>query len=97
MRIGAACDGRGDRFLLRESDRIGMWSPNRRCVERSYGSNLWACRRTSLCPDDYHHTLSARGMVSVPSLRSEEHTSELQSLMRISYAVLCLKKKKQKK
>src|SRR3546814_5040503 len=28
------------------------------------------------------------------ALRSEEHTSELQSLMRISYAVLCLKKKK---
>src|SRR3546814_8630752 len=31
----------------------------------------------------------ARGM-----MRSEEHTSELQSLMRISYAVFCLKKKK---
>src|SRR3546814_4765569 len=29
-------------------------------------------------------------------LRSEEHTSELQSLMRISYAVFCLKKKKKK-
>src|SRR3546814_5270333 len=29
------------------------------------------------------------------ALRSEEHTSELQSLMRISYAVFCLKKKKQ--
>src|SRR3546814_4482963 len=29
--------------------------------------------------------------------RSEEHTSELQSLMRISYAVFCLKKKKKKK
>src|SRR3546814_5857974 len=28
-----------------------------------------------------------------PSTRSEEHTSELQSLMRISYAVFCLKKK----
>src|SRR3546814_7128289 len=28
-------------------------------------------------------------------VRSEEHTSELQSLMRISYAVFCLKKKKQ--
>src|SRR3546814_5595564 len=28
-------------------------------------------------------------------IRSEEHTSELQSLMRISYAVFCLKKKKQ--
>src|SRR3546814_9406590 len=30
----------------------------------------------------------------VPRARSEEHTSELQSLMRISYAVFCLKKKK---
>src|SRR3546814_6951133 len=30
------------------------------------------------------------------SIRSEEHTSELQSLMRISYAVFCLKKKKKK-
>src|SRR3546814_2852157 len=29
-------------------------------------------------------------------LRSEEHTSELQSLMRISYAVFCLKKKKRR-
>src|SRR3546814_7653410 len=29
-----------------------------------------------------------------PQARSEEHTSELQSLMRISYAVFCLKKKK---
>src|SRR3546814_7172870 len=29
-----------------------------------------------------------------PRMRSEEHTSELQSLMRISYAVFCLKKKK---
>src|SRR3546814_6794765 len=29
-----------------------------------------------------------------PQHRSEEHTSELQSLMRISYAVFCLKKKK---
>src|SRR3546814_6299825 len=31
---------------------------------------------------------------STANRRSEEHTSELQSLMRISYAVLCLKKKK---
>src|SRR3546814_8232774 len=30
-------------------------------------------------------------------IRSEEHTSELQSLMRISYAVFCLKKKKKRK
>src|SRR3546814_2665685 len=31
---------------------------------------------------------------TMPNSRSEEHTSELQSLMRISYAVFCLKKKK---
>src|SRR3546814_1508700 len=31
-----------------------------------------------------------------PTARSEEHTSELQSLMRISYAVFCLKKKTKK-
>src|SRR3546814_3110068 len=34
--------------------------------------------------------------LSMGSLRSEEHTSELQSLMRISYAVFCLKKKNNK-
>src|SRR3546814_8597089 len=33
------------------------------------------------------------GCFSISSLRSEEHTSELQSLMRISYAVVCLKNK----
>src|SRR3546814_2403466 len=39
-----------------------------------------------------HAPSSARSSLSL-DLRSEEHTSELQSLMRISYAVLCLKKK----
>src|SRR3546814_6022055 len=34
------------------------------------------------------------GDSGIRTLRSEEHTSELQSLMRISYAVFCLKKKK---
>src|SRR3546814_4924036 len=36
-------------------------------------------------------------MPDLPSHRSEEHTSELQSLMRISYAVFCLKKKNNNK
>src|SRR3546814_3732743 len=35
-----------------------------------------------------------RGSRRAPRRRSEEHTSELQSLMRISYAVFCLQKKK---
>src|SRR3546814_10532991 len=46
-----------------------------------------------------HSAIGARGDVRwqpgrVDRARSEEHTSELQSLMRISYAVFCLKKKK---
>src|SRR3546814_9737105 len=36
------------------------------------------------------------GVHGLEACRSEEHTSELQSLMRISYAVFCLKKKKYK-
>src|SRR3546814_7643380 len=36
------------------------------------------------------------GRFQTSVVRSEEHTSELQSLMRISYAVFCLKKKKQR-
>src|SRR3546814_6276679 len=47
----------------------------------------------------FHLTRSARPLVdrllTVGPTRSEEHTSELQSLMRISYAVFCLKKKRQ--
>src|SRR3546814_6067434 len=42
-------------------------------------------------------TLTAQGATGnvLRTRRSEEHTSELQSLMRISYAIFCLKKKKQ--
>src|SRR3546814_5681590 len=44
-------------------------------------------------------TRTTRPFAAAPAqmVRSEEHTSELQSLMRISYAVFCLKKKKKKK
>src|SRR3546814_5123740 len=51
-------------------------------VERSYVASWYEhCRRLEI------YTLCR------PERRSEEHTSELQSLMRISYAVICLKKK----
>src|SRR3546814_1910280 len=40
---------------------------------------------------------SVHGQMHFRLSRSEEHTSELQSLMRISYAVFCLKKKKKKR
>src|SRR3546814_5943072 len=52
-------------------------------------------------PDDYRALLDHSvdividgGPCGTVPTRSEEHTSELQSLMRISYAVFCLKKKK---
>src|SRR3546814_8323174 len=41
--------------------------------------------------------LDALQKFDLRAIRSEEHTSELQSLMRISYAVFCLKKKKTRK
>src|SRR3546814_2307293 len=48
-----------------------------------------SCRRSS-------RRVAVTMMSEIPELdRSEEHTSELQSLMRTSYAVFCLKKKKQ--
>src|SRR3546814_3807503 len=40
---------------------------------------------------------AVKGLYELVRERSEEHTSELQSLMRISYAVFCLKKKKKNK
>src|SRR3546814_4411627 len=43
-------------------------------------------------PNGLQHGISERGDYA-NRVRSEEHTSELQSLMRISYAVFCLKKK----
>src|SRR3546814_7473734 len=54
-------------------------------VERGVG--------VSLVPDSFSISYRERQLIK---LRSEEHTSELQSLMRISYAVFCLKKKNRK-
>src|SRR3546814_8611098 len=44
-------------------------------------------------PDAPKEIIAARAMEQITSGRSEEHTSELQSLMRIPYAVFCLTKK----
>src|SRR3546814_4332838 len=69
----------------------------RRCPRRRPSSSRRRPQRSSRSgspggragPGQFHSPL--------PAARSEEHTSELQSLMRISYAVFCLKKKKKKK
>src|SRR3546814_7886755 len=59
-----------------------------RIVRVNVLGGVWACKYA------LPHML-ARGMGAIlfTSSRSEEHTSELQSLMRISYAVFCLKQK----
>src|SRR3546814_945847 len=59
-------------------------------AERPAPEVLRALRRLS----DSRHRLRSADPPRRHRYRSEEHTSELQSLMRISYAVFCLKKKK---
>src|SRR3546814_4317461 len=81
----------------------GTWSsPARCCRLRSIrsSSSLSTASRDG-CDDDRGcwHCWSGEAMRAIPvcptrsTARSEEHTSELQSLMRISYAVFCLNKK----
>src|SRR3546814_1528767 len=65
---------------------------------RSWNRNCWADLEVKVATSTCHQeraTLHGPITNEVPIPRSEEHTSELQSLMRISYAVFCLKKKKQ--
>src|SRR3546814_5563259 len=70
-----------------------MWTPHsyshpERAQVRSI--TISRSRRLSRRPS---RSAPPRNFVQARGLRSEEHTSELQSLMRISYAVFCLKKK----
>src|SRR3546814_1271799 len=70
----------------RVGDVYMRWDPNDKVP---LFSAIPACpRQDTESPDDF-----LSGRVQRRVLRSEEHTSELQSLMRISYAVFCLKKK----
>src|SRR3546814_4885150 len=64
-------------------------------VRRGQGCPSWIPPGGGLGFDSPRHCGGWRR--SVPRPRSEEHTSELQSLMRTSYAVFCLKKKQQEK
>src|SRR3546814_9446826 len=65
------------------------------CLRVSSYENSFLLRRVrmnALVASKAKRNIASRGVMLT---RSEEHTSELQSLMRISYAVFCLKKKKQ--
>src|SRR3546814_6430251 len=69
--------------------RVGIQDPDKKWSVQVFGHNV---------TNAYYWTNVAKFNDTVRRLagRSEEHTSELQSLMRSSYAVFCLKKKKKK-
>src|SRR3546814_1899055 len=60
-------------------------------LPRSQSSHKTAVAELTLARREYEEL--EKGLEILRELRSEEHTSELQSLMRISYAVFCWKKK----
>src|SRR3546814_10461653 len=72
------------------SSSVSSWSSSCSCLPSSShprsGSGAWEGNG-----HDVQASVDMKNRIRV--LRSEEHTSELQSLMRISYAVFCLKKK----
>src|SRR3546814_4925401 len=81
---------------LFRSHRSRAPRPSRR-TDRSHlcsGRTRWLLHLRHRCERvTTRRLLQGRGVDRRRGLRSEEHTSELQSLMRISYAVFCLKKK----
>src|SRR3546814_5147654 len=66
----------------------------RRWIAPDYGETRVGMAVPDLRKAAPRETFHSLHIGAVIHLRSEEHTSELQSLMRISYAVFCLKKKK---
>src|SRR3546814_10458004 len=86
----AACDHRfGGQFLGRDLAAPGQSMT----VGHQHDQRLFVKRHRRLRPALSRPERDERRL---DAARSEEHTSELQSLMRISYAVFCLKTKKKK-
>src|SRR3546814_9824785 len=86
---GVYSDGEDWERATRSADRLLKLSPNDPDALRDRGLGYLHMGHASGARTDL-----ARYLQLNPNARSEEHTSELQSLMRISYAVLCLKKTK---
>src|SRR3546814_11574256 len=61
--------------------------------DQGHAHSVRGCRRQALCGRSAAAYICAASTTQPAETRSEEHTSELQSLMRNSYAVFCLKKK----
>src|SRR3546814_6199466 len=73
---------------------LGAVGDQRVDLELGVVGNAFAAVRRDIVVDDGERQVRAAHLAPGDAERSEEHTSELQSLMRISYAVFCLKKKK---
>src|SRR3546814_6885119 len=80
-------------FLLVQPSGGRLWRLKYRIDGREKKLGIGTYPEVSLS-DARRRRDEAREMIAAGKDRSEEHTSELQSLMRISYAVFCLKKKK---
>src|SRR3546814_9515615 len=74
----------------RSSALLDVWERSRQSAHAASSTCISACGRA---PQSSRLTRPATNSLRPLAVRSEEHTSELQSLMRISYAVFCLKKK----
>src|SRR3546814_5306134 len=90
--------GEGQRLLMRDWGKMlaHAVTPAPQSVLEvgcNIGRNLLALRH--FVPELHGIEPNPRACAIARGLRSEEHTSELKSLMRISYAAFCLKKKKQ--
>src|SRR3546814_5816677 len=78
--------------LFRSGRGAGQGGAGRRVHQLGAGGDRRRARRRGQFRGAYRGYDGRRRGVERPQHRSEEHTSELQSLMRISYAVFCLKK-----
>src|SRR3546814_7922640 len=92
-------------FVLSQDQTLKLIIPTRPPARAGNPTGTLGASRSSLhvvltCQQDTQNDEQRRSLDTTPPAhpfhRSEEHTSELQSLMRTSYAVFCLKKKKSK-
>src|SRR3546814_7011193 len=101
VNVSADVDGKVDRIYVEENQHVKAGdvlfridpAPYEVAVHEAEAALLQARAQVEALKATYAQKQAA---LRSTQARSEEHTSELQSLMRISYAVFCFQKKKQK-